>query len=113
MIVNIIQLILGVSFTVLSLANLSGNRNSKEKFKKLNMPIWFMYLTGTIQIIGGITMLVGIWHALVGAFSGFWIAMLMAGAVTVRMKSGERIKDVYLPLMIGFLALLVFLLNIL
>ncbi len=48
MIVNIIQLILGVSFTVLSLANLSGNRNSKEKFKKLNMPIWFMYLTGTI-----------------------------------------------------------------
>ena len=38
--------------------------------------------------------------------------MLMAGAVTVRMKSGERIKDVYLPLMIGFSAISL-LLNIL
>ena len=65
------------------------------------MPIWFMYLTGTIQIIGGITMFRYMARSC-GAFSGFWIAMLMAGAVTVRMKSGERIKDVYLPLMIGF-----------
>ncbi|WP_233654766.1 DsbA family protein [Staphylococcus saprophyticus] len=66
-----------------------------------------------IEVLTELAKDVSIWHVLVGAFSGFWIAMLMAGAVTVRMKSGERIKDVYLPLMIGFLALLVFLLNIL
>ncbi|WP_436962694.1 hypothetical protein [Staphylococcus shinii] len=47
---------------------------------------------------------------MVRAFSGFCVVI---GAVTVRMKSGERIKDICLPLMIGVLALLVFLLNIL
>lgn len=113
MITTVIQFILGLIFTILALTNLSGSQNAKVKFRKLNMPIWFMYVTGIIQLIGGITMLIGITRTVVGIFSGTWIAILMLGAVIVRIKSGESIKDVRLPFIIGVLSLLVLVLNIL
>lgn len=111
MIEIIIQLILGIGFIGLSMTNIIGTKNAKEKFKNLNMPIWFMRLTGVIQIIGGASLLIGIGYTNFAIFGGFWIAMLMTGAVTVRMKEGENLNDVRLPLLIGILSLFVLIFN--
>ena len=108
----IVQIALGILFTILATLSLIGTTKSKKKFQGLKVPVWFRYLTGFVQLTAGITMLVGIWNSNIAAFAGLWLAITMSMGVIMRLRIGETILAITPAIMIGALSIAVFVINI-
>lgn len=108
----IVQIVLGILFTILAILSLVGTTKSKEKFQGLKVPVWFRYLTGLVQLTAGITMLVGIWNSNIAAFGGLWLAVTMSMGIIMRLRIGDTILAITPAVMIGALSIAVFVVNI-
>lgn len=63
-----------------------------EEFKAYGLPIWFMWVIGTVKVVLAILLLASIYYTQVEAIAAYGIAFLMLGAVTMHLKIGDPIK---------------------
>ncbi|MDU0200803.1 DoxX family protein [Paenibacillus sp. MAH-36] len=78
----ILQVILGIFFMITGTRIISG-KMAKE-FSRFGLPSIFNFLTGFLEIIGSIGMIVGIWYPLVALLAGLLLgATMLAAAFTL------------------------------
>jgi hypothetical protein len=67
---------------------MAGVKYWAEIFKNLGLPNWFRVVTGFVQIIGAIGLIIGYWFAGAVAWAGVWlgITMLLACLAHIRVK---------------------------
>lgn len=52
-----------------------------EHWKHYRYPLWFMSVTGFLELMGGLTMIAGIWNRTLAIGSGLLFVILLLGAV--------------------------------
>ncbi len=108
----IIQVVIGTLFTVLSFLAFTGADYTKEKMKHLQLHAYFRYVTGFVQLMGGLFMLVGIWYTTAAVVGGVWITMIMLVGIVLRMRAHESILSISPAIIIGILSITVCVANI-
>ncbi|WP_127586328.1 DoxX family protein [Paenibacillus koleovorans] len=84
----IIQSWLLLFMTYQAISKLAGVKHQIELFEQIRFPQWFRIVTGIVQLIGVIGLVVGYWYPGVAAWAGVWlgITMIVAGFSHIRVK---------------------------
>ncbi len=107
----IIQVVIGALFAFLSFLAFTGANYTKEKMIHLQLPNYFRYVTGFVQLVGGMFMLIGIWYTDVAVLGGVWITMIMLVGIVLRIRSHESIISTIPAIIIGILSITVSIVN--
>lgn len=108
----ILQIILGIMFTFLGVSSLIGAKKALDNFNHLGLPTWFRYLTGIVQIIGALSMFVGIWQSNFAAFGGLWLAITMIVGAALHFRIKEPFSTSVPAFVIGLFSIIVFFIQI-
>ncbi|KMJ59583.1 hypothetical protein AB685_01525 [Bacillus sp. LL01] len=108
----IIQVVIGTLFAFLSFLAFTGAKYSKEKMIHLQLPNYFRYVTGFVQLLGGMFMLSGIWYTDAAILGGVWITMIMLVSMVLRIRANESIISTTPAIIIGILSSTVSVVNI-
>ena len=82
---TIVSIILAVVFIASGGAKLAGLAFEVAAFERWGYPLWFMYATGLIEVVGGIGLLV----KRLAALAAFGLAVVMIGAVATHVVHAE------------------------
>ncbi|EGA90947.1 DoxX family protein [Planococcus donghaensis MPA1U2] len=107
----VLQVVLGVLFTGLGFSKITGVKMQVDEFDRLKLPQWFRIVTGIVQLIGTIALVVGIWLPEWAAFGGLWIAVTMFFAAVAHIRVKHPVRDTIPASVLMILALIVFFLN--
>tara|TARA_B100000214_G_scaffold375564_1_gene362721 strand:- start:605 stop:967 length:363 start_codon:yes stop_codon:yes gene_type:complete len=66
-------------------------KSMKEEFLVYGLPLWFMYLTGTLKIILATLLIIGIWISSINLYCYFILSTLMLGAILMHIKVKDPI----------------------
>jgi putative oxidoreductase len=85
----VLQILLGLAFLAAGGSKLAGAQSQKGEFKRFGYPLWFMYLTGILESIGALGMIVGVFSPVWKVPAGLLLAAVMVGAILTHV----RVKD--------------------
>ncbi|MCS1352845.1 DoxX family protein [Mechercharimyces sp. CAU 1602] len=105
-VVRILQGLLGASFTFIGANMLLAAESMATQFEALNLPIWFVYVTGVLELFCGLGLLAGFWKNKLITWSAGFIAVIMAGAVFFHFAAGQGIAEAAPASIIFLLALI-------
>jgi putative oxidoreductase len=83
--VKVVTYVLALIFLLSGGAKLAGLEFELRAFERWGYPLWFMYMTGLLEVAGGIAILIPRISALVSAC----LAALMVGAVGTHILNAE------------------------
>ena len=81
----VLCVLLGICFVVAGGAKLMGSESQFEHFTQWGYPIWFLYLTGIIEVGGGLCLFIPKtqWYGIVV------LSITMVGAALTHLMAGE------------------------
>jgi len=102
-----LQCILCVSFLIAGIQKIGGHEERVDMFRNLKLPQWFRVVTGWVQLVGVVGLIIGFWLPWVVVIAGLWFAVTMLVAVLAHI----RVKDPFSESMqaFGFLVISVIL----
>ena len=103
----IVQVVLGLLFVAIGSMTVAGRQMFVDNFRRFGYPQWFRVVTGSLEILGGIGLLIGIWLPWLAALASAGLALVMLGAISTHLRIREPLQKVFLPLVMGALAILV------
>ena len=91
--VSILAVLLGLAFMASGAMKLAGVEEGVKRFQEFDYPLWFMYLTGAIEVGSGIAIMIQMLR--------FWGASLlictMIGAIYSHARIGEGAGEMIPP----------------
>ena len=84
----VIQSLLTLYYVFSGIAKTIGAKYWVEIFNHLKLPQWFRVITGLVQLVGAIFLIIGYWFEGAVAWAGIWlgITMLLACLAHFRVK---------------------------
>ncbi len=99
----IMTVILASMFIGAGASKVGNTQEMVQVFSSFGLPVWFMYLIGCIEIIGGLMLLV---PALTG-FSAFGLTIIMVGALSCHLMFTPISQGIPAIIALGMLAYVV------
>lgn len=104
----VVQVLLGLAFLAAGVPKLLGVKQSLERSDHHKIAHWFWRLTGGIEILGAIALLIGIGVHWVSVVAAAVLGATMLGAIyTHLIRSKDPVPVALPPAVLGLLALLV------
>ena len=97
-----LRILLALAFGAAGIAKLAGVAQMVQVFDAIGVGQWFRYLTGAVEIIGSVLLLI----PAMGFFGGILLAATMVGAIATHLLliGGSPVPAVVLGLLSGFVA---------
>jgi putative oxidoreductase len=103
----LVQVVLGLLFVVIGSLTVAGRKMFVENFRRFGYPQWFRIVIGSLEALGGIGLLIGIWLPWLAALASAGLTLVMVGAFLTEVRTREPLQKVVLPLVMGALAIVV------
>ncbi|PWU68407.1 MULTISPECIES: DoxX family protein [Gracilibacillus] len=87
----VLKSILICLFLVLGVQKIFGHPMQVEIFKNLQLPQWFRLVTGWVQLVGVIFLIIGFWEEWMTIIGGIWLGVTMFFAFLAH----SRVKDTF------------------
>lgn len=81
--------------------------NMREEFAMYGLPPWSMGVVGLAKLALAVALIVGIWFPQVAVYAAIGMAVLMAGAVAMHLRVGDRLRKSVPALTLLVMSLLV------
>lgn len=108
----ILQVLLALIFLMTGFMSISGDKQQIEQFEHLNLPQWFRIVTGLVQLIGVVGLVIGFWYPSIAALAGLWAAITMLGGFATHIKAKDPISKALPALTLAIIALIITLINL-
>ncbi|MFG6150353.1 MULTISPECIES: DoxX family protein [Halobacillus] len=99
----VLQGILCFLFLIVGIQKIVGYQLQVDIFKDLKLPQWFRIVTGWVQLVGVVGLIIGFWLPWVVVITGVWFAITMLGAVFAHI----RVKDPFSASLPAFILLVI------
>lgn len=106
------QTLLALMFLFASFGKLTGAQTPIEEFEKLRLPQWFRVVTGMIELISAVALIIGYWDASWVAVGALLIAITAIGGVLAQIRIKDHFKNMIMIILMAILAITVFLINV-
>src|SRR5579859_1129659 len=103
----VVQVVLGLLFLLIGSMTVAGMKMFVENFRRFGYPQWFRIVTGSLEVLGGLGLLIGIWLPWLAALASAGLALVMLGAVSTHLRIREPLQKIALPIVMGALAVVV------
>jgi putative oxidoreductase len=103
----IVQVVLGLLFVGIGSMTVAGRKMFVENFRRFGYPQWFRIVTGSLEVLGGLGLLIGIWLPWLAALASAGLILVMLGAVMTEVRTREPLQKIVLPIVMGALAIVV------
>ncbi len=103
----IVQVVLGLLFVAIGSMTVAGRKMFVENFQRFGYPEWFRVVTGALEVLGGLGLLIGIWIPWLAALASAGLTLVMLGAVVTEVRTREPLQKIVLPIVMGTLAIVV------
>ncbi len=107
----VLQILLGLVFLAAGVTKLRGAPQHVEDFARWRYPAWFLPVTGAVEVLGALGMLVGTVVASLAVPAAILLAVDMTGALITHLRAGDPPPRFAPPSLLLSLALLVALLR--
>jgi uncharacterized membrane protein len=97
MIATVMQVILAVFIFLGGMIKILRLPFQVEHWVHYQYPLWFMTVTGVLELIGAIGLLGGIWNRYLAVGSGLLLIMLMLGAIHAHVFRAEQPLHTTIP----------------
>lgn len=95
-----------------SFGKLRGAKTPIEEFNKLRLPQWFRVITGVIELISAVALIIGYWDASWLAVGALLIACTAICGVLAQVRIKDSFKNMLMIIVIGVMAIFLFINNI-
>lgn len=106
-IIIVVQVVLGLLFVLIGSAAVAGMKMLVENFRRFGYPQWFRVVTGSLEVLGGIGLLIGIWLPWLAELASAGLTLVMLGAVLTHLRTRDPWKEITLAIVMGVLTSLV------
>ena len=103
----LVQVVLCLLFVVIGSLTVAGRKMFVENFRRFGYPQWFRIVTGSLEVLGGLGLLIGIWLPWLAALASAGLTLVMLGAVVTEVRTREPLQKIILPIVMGTLAIVV------
>ena len=103
----IVQVVLGLLFVAIGSMTVAGRKMFVENFQRFGYPQWFRVVTGALEVLGGLGLLIGIWIPWLAALASAGLTLVMLGAILTHLRIREPLQKIVLPIVMGALAIVV------
>jgi putative oxidoreductase len=103
----VVQVVLGLLFVVIGSMTVAGRKMFVENFRRFGYPQWFRIVTGSLEVLGGLGLLIGIWLPWLAALASAGLALVMLGAVLTQLRTRDPLQKIALAVVLGALAIVV------
>ncbi len=103
----VVQVVLGLLFVLIGSMTVAGRKMFVENFRRFGYPQWFRIVTGSLEVLGGLGLLIGIWLPWLAALASAGLTLVMLGAVVTEVRTREPLQKIVLPIVMGALAIVV------
>ena len=101
----ILSSLLTLVFTISALSKLAGAQGWITRFTKYGYPKWFLFLIGTLELLGGMLLLV----PRVSMYGASVLGVIMIGAAYTHLANGEGLQVLRPMIVMTFLGIVVWL----
>lgn len=105
----VLQGILALMFIIAGSGKTFGSKMHIENFEKWGYPQWFRVVTGLIELVGAILLIVGYWYETATLNGAAIFVVVGIGGVITHIRVKDTLKDTAMILVLGILALVLFL----
>ncbi len=99
----VLQFILIAIFVSVGIQKILGHEQQVAIFKHLKLPQWFRLVTGWVEVVGVVGLIIGFWLPWVVVIAGLWFAITMLIGAIVHI----RVKDSYSKSIPAFILLII------
>jgi uncharacterized membrane protein YphA (DoxX/SURF4 family) len=85
----------------------AGRQMFVDNFRGFGYPQWFRVVTGALEVLGRLGLLIGIWLPWLAAVASTELSLVMLGAVLTQVRTRDPLQKVALAVVLGALAVLV------
>ena len=103
----IVQVVLGLLFVSIGSMTVAGRKMFVENFRHFGYPQWFRVVIGSLEVLGGLGLLIGIWLPWLAALASAGLTLVMLGAILTHVRIREPLQKIVLPIVMGALAIVV------
>ncbi|ANE45364.1 hypothetical protein SY83_02390 [Paenibacillus swuensis] len=103
----VLQVILAVVFLVTGGGKIARVKSQVEGFSHLGLPMWFLTVTGLVQVVGALGMIAGLWYPAWAVFAGLWVGGTMLGALVSHIRSKDSFRKALPAVVLGVMAFVV------
>ena len=103
----ILQGLLVVAFLASGAQKLLGSEQMIAEFDRYGYPLWFMYVTGIVEVTGALGLLIGFFRSVVTPFAALLIAGTMLGAIFTHVWIGDPLQSSVAPFVLMLIAVTV------
>lgn len=107
----ILQTLLTLMFLMASFGKLRGAETPIEEFEKLRLPQWFRVMTGIIELIAAVALIIGYWDASWLAVGTLLITCIAICGVLAQIRIKDAFKNMLIIIVIGIVAIFLFINN--
>lgn len=83
----VVQVVLGLLFMVIGSMNVVGMKMFVENFRRFGYSQWFRIVTGSLEVLGGIGLLIGIWLPWLTVLASAGLTLVMLGAFLTEVRT--------------------------
>lgn len=102
----ILQGLLGAAFLMAGLGKIVGSKMHKEGFAKWRLPQWFRVVTGIIELVAAVLLIVGFWQKDLVLYGALMVVVIGLGGTLTHVRIKDPMKDTMPIIVLGVLGLI-------
>ncbi len=108
----ILQIILIAFFTMAAVSKITNSQALVDQFDEMNLPQWFRIVTGWVEVIGAVLLIIGFWSKTSAVLGALLFIVVGVGGILSHIRSKDNVKGTLPIIVLTLIATLLFLLLI-
>jgi putative oxidoreductase len=108
----ILQILLAMMFLMAGIGKFSGSKMHVENFDKWRLPQWFRTVTGLVEILGAVALIIGFWEPSWAAVGALWLGIISLGGILTHVRIKDSFKQTFMIIILFIISVALFIIEI-
>jgi putative oxidoreductase len=104
----VLQSLLLLAFLMAGMGKVAGSKMHVEGFNQWGLPQWFRVVTGIVELVGAVALIIGFWEHSWAAVGALLLGVTAIGGVLTHIRVKDSFKQMFPIVLLGILSFVVF-----
>jgi putative oxidoreductase len=104
----VLQSLLGLAFLMAGVGKIFGSQMHVDGFKHWRLPQWFRIVTGLVELVGAVSLIIGFWEPSWIAAGALLLGVTCIGGVLTHIRVKDSFKQTFPIILLGILSFILF-----